>query len=252
MKNTAILLLSLACAFKSILAQAAPETAPAPTKIGSIPPGILVEMKMTAPLQSDSTTKSQRETSSIFIYKTANSRIAIRQWPFGRTTYDVTVAGWHFYTEPTAPEKYKDYVQAVPIQPGESAAPDFPEISFSMSSATVESTKISGRPAWVITGPTPKLQYTDAYIKNLESQLAGSPERQEIMTNIRAAQKAEAARGPGKPDYIWLDAETQLPIRASCGGVDINYSYKPISTPPSLPGFLLSEVAKKIGKRQVW
>lgn len=243
-------LLYFVCTSAVLLAQSTPQPVPAVPKIASIPIGMLVEMKMSTPQgQADASGNPAKQT-SVFIYKSHNSRIAIREWPSGRTTYDITVAGWQFTTDPTVPEKYKDFVQVIPTSPNASPVADFPEISFaSESAAKVEEVKLNGQPTWILTGKERATRYTEQYLKSIEGQVAPG-EREEIMNNLRMAQKAEAAGGPQKPPRLWIDVASRLPIRMEGDGMDITYTYK-ASSPPVLPTFLRQEIAKKIGDKSL-
>lgn len=214
-------------------------------EIAPLPPLTMVELEYQSSLQKPDAPVPKQST---FVIKGQNCRIATRQWSGGRTTYDVRIQKTQFYTDPTAPEKYKDYVQAVDLPPDGYAVADFPELGCFVGETTsaVES-KLAGRAAYLLTAPPSEMRYTDEKIRAILNQVGNSPERDEIQKNLREAQKLEARRLALPPNRVWIDAQTRLPLRAELDGTTIVYAYKPSIQLPQLPAFLTEAIVKRLG-----
>jgi hypothetical protein len=215
-------------------------------EIAPLPPLTMVELEYQNPFQKPDAPAPKQ---SSFVFKGQNCRIATRQWSDSRTTYDIRIQKTQFYTDPTASEKYKDYVQAVDLPPDGYAVADFPELGcFAGEKTSAVESKLAGRAAYLLTAPPSEVRYTDEKIRAILNQVGNSPEREEIQKNLKEAQKLEAKRLALPPNRVWLDAQTRLPLRAELDGTTIVYAYQPSIKLPQLPAFIVEAIIKRFGQ----
>lgn len=238
------LFIALTAPAATLLAQSAPTTLQMP----SLPPQTAVDIAYsTQPSKEQQNTGSATQRLTVLLYKGATSRILVRTFSNGQTAYVVRVNGWQFYTDPTAPLLYKDFVKAVSLERDGREMPDFPELEFLKTKVAITQASLNGTSALLVTAEPPKPKFTDAFIANQIKSVGNPAERAELEKGFREDQASEMKRGSQPPDRAWLDEKTNLPLRVEAQGVAITYTYRSKSSVPSLPSSMTEAIKAKFG-----
>lgn len=221
--------------------------------IGAIPPGTTVRITYTASKSKDVPKSDDKPQFTHTLYKGRNVLIETRIWPDKRTTYDVRINNWRFYTDPTVPDKYRDHVQAIQIQPGIDKSTEFSDLTFVADNVVEMESHIRGKAAILLTCPPAQTsRMTQERVDQILSRFTDPAERAEMEKDLKQVlqkqKETEKERESIPPNRVWLESSTRLPIQAEVSGSIITFSYSAGESAPPLPSFFIEAIEKQLGK----
>lgn len=221
--------------------------APQPVKLAPIPQMTLVEVRYSGEKEPGGQPAETAAPNAV-IAKGRQSRVKSQSWPDNQVTCDVRINGWRFFNDPSARSQYRDYVQIIELTKDDEGQADFPELQFINPQAIITEGKFRGKPVWLVTSAPSPPKFNDQAIANLLERIGNGPDRKEVESNLREAQRLEAKRASEPADCAWVDPATRLPLAARIDGLLVTYSYKPIDQMPSLPANIQNAIREKFGQ----